>query len=62
YGWHQQTPGSALVTVTHSRSNRPSGIPSALSSSSSGTTGTITITGLQAEDEAVYYCGSWVSS
>uniref|UniRef100_A0A8C5X4Y7 Ig-like domain-containing protein n=1 Tax=Malurus cyaneus samueli TaxID=2593467 RepID=A0A8C5X4Y7_9PASS len=42
YGWHQQkVPGT-----------RPSGIPSRFSGSKSGSTNTLTITGVQAEDEA----------
>ncbi|NXF29017.1 LV1 protein, partial [Nyctibius bracteatus] len=63
YGWHQQkVPGSAPLTVIYSSNQRPSDIPSRFSGTKSGSTGTLTITGVQAEDEAVYYCGGWDSS
>uniref|UniRef100_A0A8C3NUA5 Ig-like domain-containing protein n=1 Tax=Cyanoderma ruficeps TaxID=181631 RepID=A0A8C3NUA5_9PASS len=59
YGWYQQkVPGSGPVTVIYSNTNRPSDIPSRFS----GSGGTLTISGVQAEDEAVYFCGGADSS
>uniref|UniRef100_A0A8C5TGL8 Ig-like domain-containing protein n=1 Tax=Malurus cyaneus samueli TaxID=2593467 RepID=A0A8C5TGL8_9PASS len=61
YGWYQQkVPGTgpvALIYLHNKETSETLGHPFAILRILSGSTGTLTITGVQAEDEAVYFCG-----
>ncbi|XP_077776483.1 immunoglobulin lambda-1 light chain-like isoform X1 [Podarcis muralis] len=60
--WYQQRSGQAPRFVQYEGSSRGEGIPDRFTASRSGNNGYLTITNVQAGDEAVYYCCRWYDS
>ncbi|MEE6504304.1 hypothetical protein FKM82_021933, partial [Ascaphus truei] len=60
--WFQKRLGQVPRVLIYNTNARPSGVPERFSGSKSGSSAYLTISAVQAEDDANYYCLMWFNS
>nr|6K4Z_A Chain A, scFv of C6 [Mus musculus]6K4Z_B Chain B, scFv of C6 [Mus musculus] len=60
--WVQEKPDHLFTGLVYSTNSRVPGVPARFSGSLIGDKAALTITGAQAEDEAIYFCTLWYSN
>uniref|UniRef100_G1TKD3 Ig-like domain-containing protein n=1 Tax=Oryctolagus cuniculus TaxID=9986 RepID=G1TKD3_RABIT len=60
--WYQQKPGQPPMLLIYAASNLETGVPSRFKRSGSGTQFTFTVSGVQCDDAATYFCQGGYSS